>query len=72
MSFLRLKNAEIGYTFPKKWTNKIKMKTLRVYVSGVNLLTFSQFKLWDPEVTASNGNAYPTTRNVSIGLNVNF
>ena len=72
MSFLRLKNAEIGYTLPKKWTNKIKMKTLRIYVSGVNLATFSKFKLWDPEVTATNGNAYPTTRNISVGLNVNF
>ena len=72
MSFLRLKNAEIGYTLPKKWTNKINMKTLRIYVSGVNLATFSDFKLWDPEVTAQNGNAYPTTRNVSVGLNVNF
>lgn len=72
MSFLRLKNAEIGYTLPKKWSQKIGMKTLRVYVSGVNLVTFSKFKLWDPEVTASNGNAYPTTRNVSVGLNINF
>ena len=72
MSFLRLKNAEIGYTFPKKWTQKAKMQTLRIYLSGVNLLTFSQFKLWDPEVEAKNGNAYPTTRNISIGLNVNF
>ena len=72
MSFLRLKNAEIGYTFPKKWTQKIKMSALRIYVQGVNLATFSKFKLWDPELESSYGNVYPLTRNVSFGLNINF
>lgn len=72
MSFLRLKNAEIGYTFPKKWTSKIKMSTLRIYVQAVNLATFSHFKLWDPELESSYGNVYPLTRNVSFGLNINF
>lgn len=72
MSFLRLKNAELGYTFPKKWTSKIKMSTLRIYVQAVNLATISDFKLWDPELESSYGNVYPLTRNVSFGLNVNF
>ena len=72
MSFLRLKNAELGYTFPKKWTQKIKMSTVRVYLQGVNLVTFSKFKLWDPELSSSYGNVYPLTRNVSLGLNINF
>ncbi len=72
MSFLRLKNAELGYTFPKKWTKKIKISTLRIYLQGVNLATFSAFKLWDPELESSYGNVYPLTRNVSLGLNVNF
>ena len=72
MSFLRLKNAELGYTFPKKWTSRIGIQTLRVYVQVVNLLTFSKFKLWDPELTSSYGNVYPATKNVSFGLNLNF
>ena len=72
MSFLRLKNAEIGYTLPKKWTKAIHMSTVRVYVQGVNLLTFSKFKLWDPELSSAYGNVYPLTRNVSLGLNLNF
>ena len=72
MSFLRLKNAEIGYTLPKKWTKAIHMSTVRVYLQGVNLLTFSKFKLWDPELNATYGNVYPLTRNVSLGLNLNF
>ena len=72
MSFLRLKNAELGYTLPKKWTKKIHISTARIYLQGVNLLTFSEFKLWDPELESSYGNVYPLTRNVSLGLNLNF
>ena len=72
MSFLRLKNAEIGYTLPKHITRKIGMSTVRFYVQGVNLLTFSKFKLWDPELAASNGNVYPQMRTVCFGANVNF
>ena len=72
MSFLRLKNAEIGYTFPKKWTKQAKIQALRIYVAGTNLLTFSKFKLWDPELDTAIGAKYPITRNVSLGLNVNF
>ena len=72
MSFLRLKNAEIGYTFPKKWTQKAHISTARIYVQGVNLATFSKFKLWDPELESSYGNVYPLTRNVSLGINLVF
>ena len=71
-SFLRLKNAEIGYTFPKKWTKKAGIQALRLYVMGTNLLTFSDFKLWDPELDTAYGTRYPITRNVSVGLNINF
>lgn len=72
MSFLRLKNAEFGYTFPKKWTKKAGIQALRLYVAGTNLLTFSEFKLWDPELETATGARYPITRNVSLGLNINF
>ena len=72
MSFLRLKNAELGYTLPKKWTKPMGISTVRIYLQGVNLLTFSKFKLWDPELSSSYGNVYPLTKNVSLGLNLNF
>ena len=72
MSFLRLKNAEIGYTIPKRLTRKMGMSTVRFYAQGVNLLTFSKFKLWDPELNASYGNIYPQMRTVCFGANVNF
>ena len=72
MSFIRMKNAEIGYTLPKTLTQKLGLSTTRFYIQGTNLLTFSKFKLWDPELATANGSAYPNTKSVSIGLNLNF
>ena len=72
MSFLRLKNAELGYTLPKKFTQRLHLSTTRIYIQGVNLLTFSRFKLWDPELATANGSAYPNIKSYSIGLNLNF
>lgn len=72
MSFMRLKNAELGYTLPKNLTKKMGLSTTRIYLQGVNLLTFSKFKLWDPELATANGSAYPNIRSYSIGLNLNF
>ena len=67
-----MKNAEIGYTFPKKLTKKANIQALRIYAAGTNLLTFSEFKLWDPELDTAIGARYPITRNISLGLNINF
>lgn len=72
MSFLRLQNAEIGYTLPQTLTKKWGLSQVRFYVQGKNLLTFSDFKLWDPEVAYDFGNVYPTMRTISLGVNVNF
>lgn len=72
MSFMRLKNMEIGYTIPKKITKKAGLSTVRLYVQGLNLLTFSEFKLWDPELDSSYGNVYPTMRTYTFGVNLNF
>lgn len=70
--FIRLKNAEFGYTIPKKITSKIGFSTVRLYAQGVNLLTFSKFKLWDPELNNSQGAVYPNMRTINFGVNVNF
>lgn len=72
MSFIRLKNAELGYTLPKSWTQKVHMSTGRFYIQGVNLLTFSKFKLWDPELDTSYGNIYPQMKVINFGVNLNF
>jgi TonB-linked SusC/RagA family outer membrane protein len=70
-SFLRLKTAEIGYSLPTKWISHIKVQSARFYVSGSNLLLFSKFKMWDPEM-AGNGLAYPLQRVFNLGLNIGF
>lgn len=69
-SYCRLKSAEFGYTIPSRITKKAGIQSLRVYLSGVNLLTFSPFKLWDPELT--NVYRYPNNRTVSLALNIGF
>lgn len=71
-SFLRLKNFEVGYTMSKGLMNKTFIKSLRFYISGNNLLTFSKFKLWDPEKGNGDGSGYPPNRVVTVGLNANF
>lgn len=70
-SFLRLKSVELGYTIPDKLRKKLNVKDLRVYVSGTNLLTFSKFKLWDPEM-AGDGLGYPIQRVYNIGVQFSF
>lgn len=70
--FLRLKNVEIGYSLPKNILDRSFVKSLRFYVSGNNLLTFSKFKLWDPEKGGGQGSGYPLNRVVSFGLKANF
>jgi hypothetical protein len=63
--------VEAGYTLPKKWSNPIHMNSMRIYFSGLNLLTFSKFKLWDPEL-AGNGFAYPIQKVYNLGLKFEF
>lgn len=69
--YIRLKNAEIGYTLPKGTLSRLGVKGLRIYAQGQNLLCFSPFKLWDPDLQTG-ASAYPTTRVVSLGLSVGF
>ena len=72
MSYLRLKSIELGYTLPKALTSKFFAKSVRVFVSGDNLLYFSPFKLWDPELETSDGLRYPSMRSVTLGVNLKF
>lgn len=72
MSMLRMKDIELGYTLPKRIIANIGVSSLRVYLKGTNLLTFSGFKLWDPEVNTSNGAAYPIMKSFAFGLDINF
>ena len=70
-AFLRLKNAEIGYTLPEALTRKVHISSTRFYVNGTNLLCWSKFKLWDVEM-AGKGLDYPVQRVFNVGLQVSF
>ena len=72
-SYLRLKNVQLGYTFPEKWMKKARIEKLRVYVSADNLLTISDFfYAYDPETPVSKGGYYPQVKTAVLGLNVTF
>ncbi len=75
-SFLRLKTVQLGYTFSKELTRKVGMESVRVYVSGQNLLSFNSFyKGWDPENEIATGDApyfYPINAIYSFGFNFKF
>ena len=72
--YLRLKNAQIGYTFSQQWMKKLYVKNLRIFASVQNPLTFTKMKGgWDPEYTGDgSGRSYPVARVYSFGLNVKF
>ncbi len=84
-SYLRLKNVQLGYNLPKKFTTKMNIGSARLYVSGQNLLTFTKYTGLDPEI-ATSANAggegakaagidwgtYPSSRILTVGINVNF
>lgn len=73
--YLRLKNIEIGYTFRNEaWMSKIGVKSLRLYVAGTNLLTFTPLEDYDPEKQSSDmrNDVHPNTKTYSFGVNVKF
>jgi hypothetical protein len=84
-SFVRLKNLALGYNLPKSALEKIRLTKLRVYVSAQNILTFTKYKGYDPEVTYAaegdtDGNrnlgldyaSYPNAKSYTVGLNIGF
>lgn len=70
-SFLRLKTLELGYTLPAAITRRIKVEKTRFYLSGINLLLLSKFKLWDVEM-GGNGLGYPVQRVINMGAQLSF
>lgn len=73
-SYLRLKNIELGYNMPLEWCKKIYAQKVRIYLTGLNLLTFTKIDHWDAEKFADDAENfnYPQTKSYSIGLNVTF
>jgi TonB-linked SusC/RagA family outer membrane protein len=84
-SYLRLKNITIGYNMPAKVLDKLRMQTCRIYLSGQNLLTFSDYPGLDPEMGTSDNDfdagdtaigidwgTYPQARTITVGVNFSF
>lgn len=72
-SYFRLKNVQIGYTFPKKWMDKLHCQRLRLYVTATNLFTITKYSGYDPEVgTGVDYGNYPQSRTFTFGLNATF
>ncbi len=81
-SYLRLKNLQIGYTFPREWTSKAKISNLRVYVGAQNLFTITKYNGLDPELAGNDNDNptdygidrshYPQARTYMVGLNMAF
>ena len=71
---MRLKTAQIGDNFPKKWLNPAGIEGLRLYVEGYNLLTFSGLTKYniDPESPAVNNGYYPQQRTYTLGVKLTF
>lgn len=70
-SFLRLKQLEIGYTMMDGAKNKLGIDKMRIYLSGTNLMSWSKFKLWDPELKGRGLN-YPLQRVFNLGVHIGF
>jgi hypothetical protein len=71
-NYIRLKNVEFGYTLPTALAKKAGIGTLRVYVSGLNLITWAKEKIYDPESSSSDGHYYPQARLINTGVTVTF
>ena len=72
MSYLRLKNIELGWSIPQRWADRSFISGARVFLRGTNVLTFSGFKLWDPELDSSDGGQYPLMKSFSVGVEFKF
>ena len=71
-AFLRLKNLEIGYTFPERFFAKAGIKGLRLYVGGYNLFTIDGLKTVDPETSDEELQTYPQMRIYNAGVKIMF
>lgn len=72
-SYLRLKNIQLGYTFPSRILKNIGVQNLRIYCTVENVFTVNNMMVnVDPEITSENGNGYPLLRTSSLGVNLTF
>lgn len=79
-SFIKLKSLMLSYTLPSKWTDAVKMKSVRIYLQGENLALISKYRGWDPEVSSDlspqlmglDKYGVPSPRTYKLGVNISF
>jgi TonB-linked SusC/RagA family outer membrane protein len=74
-SYVRLRTVSLGYNLPKILLSKVKMSSAKVYLTGTNLFTYTNFQSYSPEqnpIGDDNSTAFPETRNLTVGLRVGF
>ena len=71
-NYVRLKNIQLGYTLPTTMISKVGLKTARLYVNAINLVTWDSFKVFDPETDNQDGTVYPQKKTFNIGVNLSF
>lgn len=71
-TYIRLKTLELGYDLPRKWLQRLKINSLRLYANGNNLITIDKLKWFDPEGISNQGDFYPQTKVYNLGFNISF
>jgi len=71
-NYVRLKNFEVGYTLPSRIGKKFGISRFRLYVNGLNMITWSKEKIYDPESQNSDGHYYPQSKIINTGVNLTF
>ncbi|BEH00251.1 SusC/RagA family TonB-linked outer membrane protein [Bacteroides sedimenti] len=72
VGYLRLKNIELSYTLPDKWTHKIKLSSARLFTNACNILTICPLKGTDPELLTNSGSVLPNIKSYNAGISIQF
>ncbi len=70
--YVRLKNVQLGYTLPSTLVGRVGLSSARIYVNAVNLITWDQFDVFDPETDNQDGTVYPQKKVYNVGVNLTF
>lgn len=71
-AYLRFKTLEIGYSLPAALATRLRMRSMRLYLIGTNLMVWDKVKVWDPEMATSDGTRYPLPKTVTVGMTFKF
>lgn len=70
--YFRLKSAQVSYSLPSNWTDRVGLGGAQIYLTGRNLFTLTPIEILDPEMTANGAEQYPPSRNYTVGIQTSF